>query len=174
MKKIIIIFIIVFTATKAEAQFTERLYFATTVGAGIAISEPAYTPFTWQFLGHYAISKQFLAGIGTGLSFYEGTLIPLFANAQLMISKPQKVIPYLECSIGYSVAISKNTNGGFYLNPSVGMKYAIRRDKKVFIALGYELQKSAQLKKLENSFFLAEFAEQISHNSISIKVGFMF
>lgn len=174
MRKIILLIIASCTVALATAQQTKHLTFATSVGTGIDMSEPAVTPFTWQFLGYYTISKQFSAGIGTGLSIYEKALIPLFTNAKFTITKPQKATPYIECGIGYSFAADKNTNGGFYLNPSVGIQYSICREKKLFFALGYELQKLERVKIQEHPLFTTEFTEKLSHHAISIKIGFMF
>ena len=110
----------------------------------------------------------------TGLSIYEKALIPLFADAKFLIIKPRKFTPYIECGVGYSFAPDKNANGGFYLNPSAGVEYSICKSKKLFLALGYESQKIERLKTQKQSLFTAEFAEKLSHNAISIKIGFIF
>ena len=174
MKKVILLLIISFYIIGVKAQQTDRLTFATTVGTGIAMSKPAPTPFTWQVLGYYNINKRFSIGVGSGVSVYEKVLIPLFADAKFTIIKPKKFTPYLECTAGYSFAPDKNANGGFYLNPSVGVQYAYFGDKKLFLALGYELQEFKQLKRKEQSLFTAEFVESLNHNFISIKLGLTF
>lgn len=156
------------------AQKKEHFTFATSVGTGIDMSEPAATPFSLQVLGYYAINKRFSVGVGTGLSIYEKVLIPLFADTKFLIIKPRKFTPYIECGVGYSFAPNKNANGGFYLNPSAGVEYSICKSKKLFLALGYESQKFERLKTQKQSLFTAEFAEKLSHNAISIKIGFMF
>lgn len=101
-------------------------------------------------------------------------LIPLFADAKFLITKPIKFTPYIECGVGYSFAPDKNANGGFYLNPSVGIENSIYESKKLFLALGYESQKLEQLKTQKQSLFTAEFAERLNHNAISIKIGFIY
>ena len=174
MKKIILLIIVCCATAIATAQQTERFTFATSVGTGIDMSEPAATPFSLQVLGYYAINKRFSVGVGTGLSIYEKTLIPLFADAKLLIIKPRKFTPYIECGVGYSFAPNKNANGGFYLNPSAGVEYSICKSKKLFLALGYESQKLERLKTQKQSLFTAEFAEKLNHHAISIKIGFMF
>lgn len=174
MKKFILLLIISCTIQTMKAQQTERFAFSTTVGTGFAMNTPTSTPFEWQVLGHYHINKRFSVGIGSGLSFYEKTLIPLFADAKFAIIKPRKFTPYLECAIGYSFAPDKNANGGFYLNPSVGIQYSIYGNKKLTFAIGYEIQKLEQLRRKEQPLFTTEFAEKLNHNSISMKVGFMF
>lgn len=158
----------------ANAQETKCFSFATTIGTGIDMSTPSSTPFSWQVTGHYNLNNRFAVGLGTGLSFYEKLLIPLYADVKFMIIKPKKITPFLECAAGYSFAPDKDANGGFFLNPSVGVQYSIHNDKKLFLALGYEIQKLERLKKYENQFIATEFSEKLNHNLLSFKVGFMF
>ena len=68
MKKIILLIIASCTVAMATAQKKEHFTFATSVGTGIDMSEPAATPFSLQVLGYYAINKRFSVGVGTGLS----------------------------------------------------------------------------------------------------------
>lgn len=175
MKKVIFL-IIAYCCTSfmVKAQQTDRFTLATSIGTGFAMSEPATMPLTWQVLGNYSINKRFSIGVGTGLSIYEKALIPLFADAKFMIVTPKRFTPYLECGIGYSFAPDKNANGGFYLSSSIGIQYSIYGNKKIFFALGYELQKLERLKTQEQSLFTAEFVEKLNHISISVKIGFMF
>ena len=174
MKKFILLIIVSCTVAMATAQQTERFTLATSVGTGIDMNEPSGSPFTWQVLGYYAIIKRVSVGIGTGLSIYEKALIPVFADTKFLIVKPQKFTPYIKCGVGYGFAPNKNANGGFYLNPSIGVEYSICESKKLFLALGYESQKLERLKTQKQLLFTAEFAEKLSHNLISIKIGFMF
>ena len=157
-----------------KAQISERLRFSTTIGTGIPMSSPASTPFAWQVLGYYTINQRLSAGIGAGISLYEKTLIPLFADAKFNITKPKKFTPYIECGVGYSFAISQNANGGFYLSPSVGIEWSIYGRNKLLLAIGYESQSLERLKMHEDQYFDAEFKEQLNHNAISIKIGFIF
>lgn len=175
MKKVIfLVMAYCCTGFMAKARQTDCFAVATSIGTGFAMNEPARVPFTWQVSADYSISKRFSVGIGTGLSIYEKILIPLFADAKFAIIKPGKFTPYLECGIGYSFAPDKNANGGFYLSPSIGIQYSIYKNKKVFFALGYELQKLERLKTQEQPLFTAEFAEKLNHSSISVKIGFIF
>ena len=177
MSKIILTCIFLFLVTGIQAQTSKEVKhftFATTIGTGIAVSTPASTPFTWQVLGYYHISRRFSAGIGTGLSFYEKTIIPLFADIKFNLTRPRKFTPYLECGAGYGFATDKQTNGGSFLNPSAGVEYAVWGDKKLFLAIGYEQQQLERLKQYENSLLVTEFAEKLHHNSISLKIGFVF
>ena len=160
MRKILLVLLFVITSITLNAQLPERLSFSTSIGTGISMNPE--------------INNRFSAGVGSGISFYEKALIPLFADVKFAILKPRKFTPYLECSVGYSFAPSKNANGGFYLNPSVGVQYKIHNKIQLFCALGYELQKLERLKRYENSLLITELAEKLNHNSISLKIGFIY
>lgn len=175
MKKIFLTLVVLFAVvTGVKAQDIKRFSFATTIGIGIPMSTPSSTPFEWQVLGYYNFNGRFSAGIGTGISVYEKALIPLFADVKFNITKPRKLTPYLECGAGYSFAPDKNANGGIYLNPAVGVQWAVCPKMKLLLAVGYEMQKYEHLKSYNNQHFEAEFKEQLNHNSISIKIGFLF
>lgn len=174
MKKSLFLGICVCMALQAAGQWKERLSFATTVGTGITLSRPSVTPFTWQVVGYYSPGKRFSTGVGTGISVYEKTLLPLFAAAKFTLLKDRKFVPYAECSAGYAFVPNKNASGGLYLNPSLGVQYALRGNKKILIAIGYEYQKLERLKSYENRLFRAEFAEELRHSSVSLKAGFLF
>lgn len=175
MKKITLTLVVLLAVVAGvKAQSTDRFSFATTIGTGIPMSAPASAPFEWQVLGYYNFNGRFSAGIGTGISVYEKALIPLFADVKFNIIKPRKFTPYLECGAGYSFAPDKNANGGFYLNPSVGVKWAVCTKMKLLFAVGYQMQAYERLKSRNNQYFEAEFKEQLNHNSISIKIGVLF
>ena len=174
MKKIIILFIAVCTLSAAKAQEMKPFSFAITIGTGISMSTPSSTPISWQVLGYYHLTSRWMIGAGTGVSVYEKALIPLFADARFNLTKPRKFTPYLECGVGYSFATDKNSIGGFFVTPSVGMQWAIGGRNKLLFAVGYESQSLQRLKKTENQYFRAEFQEHLNHNSISVKIGYMF
>ena len=175
MKKIVIAIAFLFVVLYVKAQTKERNFiYAANIGTGIAMSEPSKVPLSLQFLGHYRITERFSAGLGTGLSLYEMPLIPIFADAKFAITRPHKFTPYVECGSGYAFAPSKNAHGGFHLNASVGVQYALSGKIKLHLAAGYELQKLERLKIYENHYFTAEFVEKLSHSSIAAKIGIVF
>ena len=52
--------------------------------------------------------------------------------------------------------------------------YALRCGVHLFFAAGYELQRLERLRKYEGRWFSAEFAEQLSHGTLLLKVGVLF
>lgn len=174
MKKLILLFLSVLAVYTAQGQTKEHFTYSTTIGTGIPMSKPSSTPFTWQLSGHYNINNRFSVGAGTGLSIYEKVLIPVFADAKFFITRPHTFTPYLECGVGYAFAPNKNAQGGFYLNPAIGIQYNLKKQVKILLAIGYESQYMEQLKKYQNSYFQSEFNEKLTHHSISIKMGIAF
>lgn len=174
MKKLIIILGAIFTVITVQGQTEKQFTYTSTIGTGIPMSKPASIPFTWQLLGHYNINNRFSVGAGTGLSVYEKVLIPVFADAKFLITQPHLFTPYLECGIGYAFAPNKNAKGGFYLNSTVGVQYALKNKMKVLLAIGYESQYMEQLKKYSSEYIESEFNEKLTHHSIFIKIGFSY
>jgi len=174
-------FLFALCATQMVAPFCahgptadRNFIYAATIGTGISMSEPSHTPFTVHFLGHYRVGERFSAGVGSGLSFYETMLIPLFADAKFDLTRPRKFTPYVNCSGGYAFAANKNANGGLFLNPSFGVAYALPNQLKLQLSAGYELQKLERLKEAANLYFTSSFAEQLNHHLLTIKVGIVF
>ena len=176
MKRLIFIILlcIVVNSVKAQTSSESKIAFATTIGMGLSMSEPSSTPFTWQVLGYYNLTERWFIGAGTGLSFYEKMLIPVYGDVRFQIGRERKFTPYIEYAIGYSFAPSGNANGGFFMNPSIGIQYPLKNKMKLQLAGGYELQELERLKKHTDSYFLKEFEEQLSHHSISIRLGLSF
>lgn len=177
MKRIIFTILLSIAVISVESQniFKEKIAFTTTIGTGLPMmNTPSSTPFTWQVSGYYDLSDRWSAGVGTGLSFYEKMLIPLYGNVRFKIGRERKFTPYVECAAGYSLAPSGNANGGFFMNPSIGIQYPLKNKMKLQLAVGYELQELERLKKQTDNYFHKEFEEKLSHHTISIKLGLRF
>lgn len=171
MKRVCLFCIAAAFCLTAHAQ---KIVVQTSVGTGIALSVPSATPVLWRVSGQYRIVERLSVGVGTGLSFYEKTLIPVFADAQFLMAKPRKFTPFLECRVGYGFAPCHDANGGFYLNPAVGVRYAVGRRYGIFVAVGYESQNLERLETYDNRFLKAEFAEKLRHRNLGFELGFDF
>lgn len=174
MKKEIFTLLIFFGCLGTQAQKNDPLTLSIAIGTGIDLSTPASTPFSCQTTGNYKLHPRFSLGIGTGLSFTPKMLIPVFANLKFDLTKPAKFTPFIAWDAGYSFAPSKNTSGGLYFHPSLGLDYAIHSDHTLFMALGYEIQKLESIKTASNSFFTTEYIEKLNHQWISLRIGFAF
>lgn len=172
MKRFILITLLFAVLTGIQGQAQEKRFaYSTSIGTGIAMNEPACTPFTWQVSAHYHLDRRFAIGAGTGISVYEKALIPLYGSIQFSLIKPRKLTPYVECNVGGAFAADKEANGGLYLSPSLGTRLRVSEKIKVNFAVGYELQKLERTKKHADAQFATEFKEELSHHSITFKVG---
>lgn len=170
----IIILALIFLGTAVHSQEIRRISYATTIGTGFYMSKPSCTPFVWQVIGNYNFNERLSAGVGTGISLFEKPIVPLFADVKFCIRKPRKFTPFIQCGAGYGIAVSKEANGGIYLNPAAGISYSIYKRMKLFVSVGYELQKLERLRKFDSEIVAVEFSEKLSHNLISVKVGIEF
>lgn len=100
------------------------------------MSKPSHTPLIGQIMGSYNFNERFSAGIGTGISLYEKALIPVFADAKVHVCQPGKWMPFLRCGAGYGWAVSADANGGIYLNPAIGLSYAVDKRRKLLVQVG--------------------------------------
>lgn len=170
----LIIIALIFLGTTVHAQGIRCISYATTIGAGFDMSKPSCTPFIWQVIGNYNFNERLSTGVGTGISLFEKPIVPLFADVRFCICKPKKFTPFIQCAVGYGIVVSKDANGGIYLNPAAGISYSIYKRMKLFVSIGYELQKLERLKKFDSEIATIEFSEQLSHNLISMKIGVEF
>lgn len=175
MKKYLFTVVFAYMALSTFGQNENpKFSYAVTIGTGIPMSKPSPMPLTAQIIGYYNIGQRFSAGMGTGISVYEKALIPLFADAKYLIIRPHRFTPYIQCGIGYSFAPDKKANGGFYINPNIGVQYSIGGHKKLLLSIGYEHQKLERRKEYENDYFEAQFKEVLSHHYLVIKAGVQF
>ena len=158
---------------QTQSQGPERFFYAATIGIGFSMNEPAYTPVIVQVLGYYRFKKRWMAGLGTGLSFYETTLVPVFLDAKCMLRQARKFVPYLECGGGYAFAPGNQANGGLYCYPSLGVIYPLTGKMKLQLAAGYEFQQYERLKKYANDYLTVNFSEQRHHHAFSLKIGIL-
>ncbi|WP_295937175.1 hypothetical protein [uncultured Alistipes sp.] len=173
-KSILFLALYLCTGLSLYAQEKHSFSYAVTVGTAIPVSAPSSTPFAFQILGYYNLAHRWAVGAGTGISFYEKTLIPLFGGVRYQIGRTRRLTPYLEIGAGYSFATASRANGGFFLNPSVGVRYPLKNRMRLQFAVGYELQELERLKTHTDEFFSKSFAEKLSHHSISLRLGLLF
>ncbi len=161
-------------AVSAQGKGENKFVFATAFGTGVSLGGIPNTPITWQVLGYYNLTDRWAVGAGTGLSFYEKMLIPVFGDVRYQIGRERLFTPYVELAAGYSFAPARAANGGLFLNPSVGVQFPLKNRLKLQLALGYELQKLERLRTSSDAYFNKAFAEKLNHNSLSIRLGVLF
>lgn len=173
MKHLLILLTFSLATLVANAQ-TARFEGEVSVGTLLAFDKPSVTPFSIQATGLYHLTPRFSIGAGTGVHIYETPLIPLFGTARFLLTRPRKFTPYLTCDAGYAFAPSREANGGVYLDPGVGVRWTMKEHLKLFLGLGYEMQRLERLKTHTGANFQASYCEQLCHKGIAIKIGIAF
>ncbi len=177
MKRIFFLVLLCITVVSMKAQYSNqksKLSFTTTIGTELPVSTPSTTPFTWQLLGYCNLTERWAVGIGTGLSFYEKMLVPVYGDVKFQIGRERKFTPFVELAMGYSFAPSSDANGGYILNPSVGVQYPLTNKMKLQLSIGYTEQEFERRKKHTDNYFHKEFTEKFYYNSISFRIGLQF
>ncbi len=174
MRTVMIFMILFLSCLVTKAEITEKLNYSTSIGCGMDFSQPIQNPFEWKIGVRYGFNNRFEAGIGTGLLTYEKLMLPLYGDLKFRIIRPRKITPYIQIQGGYGFALCRQSNGGVHLNPNVGVEYSLKYRLKIFLSLGYSLQKLERLKTHEDGFFHKEFNEKLSHNTFNISFGVIF
>lgn len=151
-----------------------KIALITSVGTGIDLSRPSYTQFEWQVICNYRFGVHWQAGVGTGVSLYEKSLIPVFGNLRIDVARNVRFMPFVWINGGYGLAPSDEANGGMYLHTAGGVKYEINKKMKIFATAGYEQQRLERLKTYSNSMISTAFSEELRHQLISLKIGVEF
>ena len=113
-----------------------------TAGFGLGITD---APYAKDFFGittvhAYQISKNFIAGGGTGISFYNGgALVPLFLDFRYRIYV-SRVTPYVVADEGILFDFSGKKDMRFYINPGAGVSYTIKTKLAFSFGTGFLVQ----------------------------------
>ena len=102
-------------------------------------------PYSKSFFGittvnGYQINKNFITGIGTGLSFYNGgLLIPLFLDFRYVFNI-YPFTPYVFVDGGFLLNFSDFKGTKLFVNPGVGIKYSFSTKFAVNLGSGLLIQ----------------------------------
>ncbi|MCE1168644.1 MAG: hypothetical protein LWX70_11170 [Sphingobacteriia bacterium] len=119
----------------------------------------------------YQFNPYIYAGVGVGLRYYtddKKAVIPVFLNFRTTFIG-SKVSPYLELAGGFSYnATDDFERVGVYLHPSIGAQFSLTDQSKMYVGVGYELQK----KEVYLYDYYYGYKEWVSVGALSLKVGF--
>lgn len=90
----------------------------------------------------YQFNPYFFAGVGVGFSYFHDSEVwglPIFADFRGEYGNfgSGRVAPFIDFRIGYT----PTDISGFYMSPSVGVRYAISPKAGINLSLGYTMQK---------------------------------
>lgn len=164
MKKIILVSIILFTATAAYSQLVRpnRPNVVLEGGSGyIMVNElvAGYglaghtTPYSEYFFGFttmhgYQANEIFTIGAGTGLLFYnDGILIPLYADLRVRMSQSY-LAPILTGSAGVLLNPDQfNAGTRMFIEPGAGVLYSLSRKMAINLSAGLKIQMAPNISR---------------------------
>ena len=152
----------------------EKINFSTNFTVGMPLADSDVKPLSLLVSAKYQLHPRFSAGLVSGVSKYDQLMLPVLATLHWHITKPHRFTPFLACNIGHAFAPKKHVSGGFYLSPSVGVSYKLKRHQSLSLSIGYELQEYSQIVSYESTKYLAQYVENISNHTITASIGFTF
>ena len=173
MKKVVLLIVLACMSIAVQAQ-KERLCFLTNIVAGTPLADSDVKPLSLLVSAEYNIHPRLSAGLGTGLSKYDHLMVPVYATLHWSITRQHRFTPFVASNIGHAFAPQKHVSGGFYLTPSVGVRYQLKDRQSLSLSVGYELQEYTQLQSYESTFVLTQYIENISNHALTANVGFAF
>ena len=109
--------------------------------SGIPIAKGAFSVTTSH---GYQFNPHVFLGAGLGLDYHAAggrLFVPLFADVRANFLN-RDITPFFGVKIGYAVGskASEGVNPGVYFNPTFGMRFILKPDFVMNVALGYNLQ----------------------------------
>lgn len=109
--------------------------------SGTAIDKGAFSATTSH---GYQFNPHVFLGAGFGLDYHAAggrLFVPLFADVRVNFLN-RDITPFFGLKIGYAVGskVSEGVNPGVYFNPTFGMRFILKSDFAMNVALGYNLQ----------------------------------
>jgi len=128
----------------------------------------------------YQFNPYFFLGGGVGYQYSEKielSVIPFFADFRANFMRG-KVVPFGGIKAGYAIGTtSEETEGlGFYMNPSVGVKFVLQDNFAINIHMGYTLQLIDYSYYYDYGYGYDDYYYSGTENwgGFSLKVGFEF
>lgn len=175
MKKIVLFALVgIFYQCAFSQNFVEKLRYQTEIAVGFPLPESHGTPMRLCQKVMYGLNPRLMCGVGAGISRYDKTLVPLFADLQWSVARPRQFTPFVEARVGYSFAPSPSATGGSNLGLGFGTSFCLSDAHRIYASVGYEYQHFSQLKTFESAVVRSRFVEKIGHNALSATVGFQF
>jgi hypothetical protein len=141
---------------------------------GTPLADSDIKPLALLVSAEYQVHPRLSAGLGTGFSKYDHLMVPVYATLHWSITPPHRLTPFLASNIGHAFAPKKHVDGGFYLTPSVGVRYQLKGRHSLSLSVGYELLEYSQLQSYESTFALTQYIEDVSNHALTVNVGFAF
>ena len=145
--------------------------------SGIPIDRGAFSITTSH---GYQFNHHLFLGAGIGLDYHAagGSLfMPLFADVRANFLN-RDITPFWGVKIGYAVGskVSEVVNPGIYFNPTFGIRFILKSDFAMNVALGYNLQQQVVEEYFYSSYFWGGdyYTVKYLRHGLSLRLGFEF
>ena len=122
------------------------------VGIGLGDTDPDFSRrvFSINTVFNYEINKSFIAGLGTGLNFYNGgAMIPFYLSGRHYIVD-HRTTPFLSLDAGVMISLDKFSSSGFFMSPMAGVRREVNEKVILHFSLGGLVQYAPE--GVRNSF----------------------
>ena len=123
------------------------------VGIGLGDIDPDFSRrvFSINTVFNYEINKSFIAGLGTGLNFYNGgAMIPFYLSGRHYIVPDLRTTPFLSLDAGVMISLDKFSSSGFFMSPMAGVRREVNEKVILHFSLGGLVQYAPE--GVRNSF----------------------
>ena len=107
-------------------------------GFGLATTDVDYAQRVIGFdnIFGYQINKNFLAGVGAGINFYNGGLgVPVFIDLRYSF-KPSNFSPFIAADGGFQLYPDKMSASNIFIQPSIGLQKRLSPNTSLKISVG--------------------------------------
>ena len=115
-----------FLAAEVPAQELPRFFLFGVRRDGLRPDPPSSVPVVWRVTGHYNVSRRFSVGAGTGVSCYEKTLVPLFADAKFLLMRRRSFLRPMPGAPPDMLSHRAGMPTGTAAQSRTGVQYALR------------------------------------------------
>ena len=143
-------------------------------------------PFSFNFLGNYAIKTKNIVGIGSGVEFIGVPFVPLFVEYKYIV-KDSKASPFFFARGGGLIHLADNTTdndpylynkhnyrGGFSATIGIGIIWA-KEDVEPYLSFAYRYcRTSYKQTTYVNGNYDYDFKFENNYNRLEMKFGFRF
>lgn len=187
MKKVLLVIALAIAFfTNVSAQKEKGFGAQIELGYGFGAGETYFNVFQISAMPGYHFNPYVFAGIGIGFNSYSAiggnlSTFPIFAHATVNLLPHKTFTPFVAMKIGYGIGnrsvdatyndydIKASIKQGFYIAPSVGVKYRLNKGNAISIGLIYDVMTfRTSLSGIVNSSVSA------NNNALAIRLGWEF
>lgn len=125
----------------------------------------------------YRAHRMLAIGLTTGFDFYENILITPIGLGIRGTLLSTRVSPFYSLDAGYGSSFlsgkgsGERPEGGWFINPSLGLQVSLDSKTALLFGLGYKQQRVATEVQ---DWWGGTISQRITYNRLSLRIGFMF